>query len=78
MSIGINNVFSDNHLVILTARTQLCELWEGLSMGYFYIGDIFLKFILHEQMIYVCGVNVKLVRSTDPEIQDFEAGRPRN
>lgn len=42
------------------------------------VGEMFLNFMLGEEVRKCCGVDITLVRSTDPGDADWEKGRPKN
>lgn len=77
-SSGLNSALWAPHFSLPTVTQELRSIVQGTHMADRDIGDMFLNFLLGEEVREYCGVDVSWVRSADPEDAEWEKSRLMN
>ena len=77
-SCGLNACLHAPHYGLLSVKHTLRSLMSGYYQCDLDVGEQFLNFKLHEALRQLSGVDVREVRSRDPEDGQWEDSRPGN
>ena len=75
---GLNNSVWAPHFGLPTVRQTLRSLLPGYCQCDMDVGEMFLNFLLHEELMRMSGVDVGPVRSKDPSDTPWEVGRQKS
>ena len=75
---GLNETVWATHFGLPTVRQTLRSLLPGYEQCDMDVGEMFLNFLLHEEMKQMSGVDVTFVRSKESSDTEWEAQQTRN